>query len=103
MLNLYPDNLQTNIILPLSPERTLTRFEWYVLEPNSPGVAEEFARSFAFSDQVQQEDIGICERVQQGLASRAYDRGRFSVRFEEGVYHFQQLLKQAYRAALHAA
>ena len=44
MLNLYPDNLQTNIILPLGPNRTLTRFEWYVLEPNSPGVAEEFAR-----------------------------------------------------------
>ena len=47
MLNLYPDNLQTNLILPLGPDRTLTRFEWFVLEPNSPGVAEEFARSFA--------------------------------------------------------
>ena len=58
MLNLYPDNLQTNLIVPLSAERTLTRFEWYVLEPNSPGVAEEFARSFAFTDEVQQEDIG---------------------------------------------
>ena len=70
MLNLYPDNLQTNIILPLGPEKTLTRFEWYVLEPDSPGVAEEFARSFAFSDQVQQEDIGICEAV-QGACARA--------------------------------
>jgi len=46
---------------------------------------------------VQTEDAEICERVQQGLGSRAYDRGRFSVRFEEGVYHFQNLLKQAYR------
>jgi hypothetical protein len=31
------------------------------------------------------------------LGSRAYDKGRFSVRFEEGVYHFQ-ILKHAYRA-----
>ena len=95
MLNLYPDNLQTNIVLPLSPERTLTRFEWYVLEPNSPGVAEEFARSFAFSDQVQQEDIAICEAVQKGLRSRSYDRGRYSVLRENGVHHFHQLLTRA--------
>ena len=51
----------------------------------------------AFSDRVQTEDAEICERVQQGLGSRAYDKGRFSVRFEEGVYHFQNLLKNAYR------
>jgi len=95
MLNLYPDNLQTNIIIPLGPERTLTRFEWYVLEPNSPGVAEEFARSFAFSDQVQQEDIGICEAVQKGLRSRTFDHGRYSVLRENGVHHFHGLLTKA--------
>ncbi len=81
--------------MPLSPERTLTRFEWYVLEPNSPGVAEEFARSFAFSDQVQQEDIAICEAVQKGLRSRSYDRGRYSVLRENGVHHFHKLLTKA--------
>ncbi len=95
MLNLYPDNLQTNIILPLGPERTLTRFEWYVLEPNSPGVAEEFARSFAFSDQVQQEDIAICEAVHRGMRSRTYHRGRYSVLRENGVHHFHELLTRA--------
>lgn len=92
MLNRYPDNLQTNVILPLGPERTLTRFEWYVLDPNSPGVAEEFARSFAFSDQVQQEDIAICEAVQRGLRSRTYQAGRYSVSRENGVHHFHGLL-----------
>ena len=55
-----------------------------------------------YSDKVQQEDIEICERVQEGLSSRAYDRGRFSVTFESGVHHFQQLLKGAYRAWLSA-
>ena len=85
------------IILPLGPDRTVTRFEWYVLEPNSPGVAEEFARSFAFSDQVQQEDIGICEAVQKGLRSRTYDHGRYSVLRENGVHHFHGLLTKALR------
>jgi len=95
MLNLYPDNLQTNLILPLGPDRTLTRFEWYVLEPHSPGVAEEFARSFAFSDEVQREDIGICEAVQQGLRSRTYRQGRYSVLRENGLHHFHGLMARA--------
>jgi len=92
MLNLYPDNLQVNVILPLSAERTITRFEWFVLDPESPGVAEEFAKSFAFSDQVQKEDIAICEAVQKNLRSRTYDQGRYSVLRENGVHHFHGLL-----------
>lgn len=31
--------------------------------------------------------------VQLGLASRGYDRGRFSVEAEAGVHHFPSLLK----------
>ena len=29
MFNFYPDNMSTNVILPLSHDRTLTVFEWY--------------------------------------------------------------------------
>jgi choline monooxygenase len=46
---------------------------------------------------VQWEDITICEHVQHGLGSSAYDRGRFSVECEQGVYHFQALLKESYQ------
>lgn len=59
-------------------------------------------RDVAFSDRVQEEDITICEHVQRGLQSKAYDRGRFSVEMEAGVYHFQRLLKRAYRRAADA-
>ena len=92
MLNFYPDNLQTNAVIPLSPERTLTRFEWYALDPDRPGAAGEFERAFAFADRVQREDIAICEAVQKGLRSRTYDRGRYSVLRENGVHHFHGLL-----------
>jgi choline monooxygenase len=92
MLNLYPDNLSINIVVPLAPDRTLTVFEWYFHEPERPGAREAIARSVAFSDQIQQEDIKICEAVQARLGSRAYDRGRFSVRRENGVHHFQGLV-----------
>ena len=92
MLNIYPDNLQINIILPLDHARTLTIFEWYVLDADRPEVADEFHKSFKFSDVIQQEDIEICEAVQRGLRSRAYDVGRFSVSRENGVHHFHGLL-----------
>jgi len=92
MLNLYPDNLQTNAVIPLSPERTLTRFDWYALDPERPGAAEEFERAFAFADRIQREDVAICEAVQKGLRSRTYDRGRYSVLRENGVHHFHGLL-----------
>jgi len=57
-------------------------------------------RDVAFSDRAQEEDITTCEHVQRGLQSRAHHRGRFSVEMGQGVYHFQRLLKRAYRAVL---
>ena len=94
MLNLYPDNLQTNVILPLGHDRTLTRFEWFVSDEHRPGLEEEFARSLEWSDEVQQEDIAICESVQRGLRSRSYQSGRYSVQRENGVHHFHGLLSR---------
>lgn len=89
MLNVYPDNLSSNIILPLGPERTLTIFEWFAY---SGDVAQE---TIDFSDEIQQEDIRICESVQRGLRSRHYNQGRFSVKRENGVHHFHGLLYEA--------
>jgi len=92
MLNFYPDNLQINIILPLGHDCTLTIFEWYFEQPGTGGGWESMQNSIAFSDQVQQEDIEICETVQKGLQSRSYDVGRFSVQRENGVHHFHSLV-----------
>ena len=72
MLNVYPDNFSTNLIVPLGAERTLTIFEWFFREPERPDVAEKVEETVAFSDEIQIEDIGICEAVQRGLRSRTY-------------------------------
>jgi choline monooxygenase len=48
----------------------------------------------AFSDEIQQEDIRICQNVQKGLQSRTYDTGRLSVKRENGVHHFHLLLNE---------
>ena len=49
-----------------------------------------------FSDEVQNEDIAICEAVQKGLGSGFYAPGRLCPRRESGVWHFQNLLRAAY-------
>ena len=52
-----------------------------------------------YGDEVQVEDIKICEAVQRGLRSRPYTRGRYSVRRENGVHHFHGLLAEFMRGA----
>ncbi|MBL8177750.1 MAG: Rieske 2Fe-2S domain-containing protein [Bryobacterales bacterium] len=96
MLNVYPDNLSSNIIVPLGHDRTLTIFEWFTY-PGENGPAEVKPETIAFSDEIQQEDIRICESVQRGLRSSFYDKGRFSARRENGVHHFHLLLDEALR------
>jgi choline monooxygenase len=93
MLNIYPDNVSTNLVVPISQEKTLTIFEWFFHETASEKARERIKKAVAFSDEVQQEDIGLCESVQRGLRSATYDRGRYSVRRENGVHHFHMLLR----------
>ena len=94
MLNVYMDNTSINIILPLDHQRTLTIFEWYFEQPGTGAGWGSMQDIIAFSDQIQQEDIELCEWVQKGLQSRSYDRGRFSVLRENGVHHFQSLVHE---------
>jgi choline monooxygenase len=97
MLNVYPDNFSTNVILPLGPERTVTIFEWFFRDPDSPETRRMIEETVAFSDEIQLEDIAICEAVQKGLRSRTYVRGRYSVKRENGVHHFHRLYAAAMR------
>jgi hypothetical protein len=92
MVNLYPGhgNASTNIILPLAPDRTLAIYDLYFEE----GVREE-STTVAFIDQVQREDVIICESVQRGLGSGFYDQGRLMTRCEQGIQHFERLVFEA--------
>ncbi len=94
MINLYPDNLQANMILPQGHDRTLTIFEWFFIEPGTGEGWESMQQSIAFSDQIQREDMELCEMVQRGLQSLTYDRGRLSVKRENGVHHFHSLVHE---------
>jgi choline monooxygenase len=99
MLNIMPGRLQTNLVQPIASNKCRVVFDYYYEDITSSDSLELIAKDLAFSDSVQEEDIEICELVQRGVSSRSYDRGRFSVKRENAVYHFQCLLKQAFRDA----
>ena len=81
MLNLYAGVMDTNLVLPLGVDRCRVVFDFYF----AAGTDDDFVReSVAVADQVQEEDVGICEEVQRGLNSRSYTTGRFSVKRENG-------------------
>jgi len=92
MLNCYPDNVSLNVILPVEPERTLGIFEWYL--PERDLGSEAARKSVQFSDEIQMEDVAICEIVQRNLHSRSYDRGRYSVKQEKGVHAFHSMYRE---------
>jgi choline monooxygenase len=94
MLNILPGRLQTNTVVPLGVDRCRVMFDSYY----APG-ADDAKRDadLDFSDEVQHEDLGICEDVQRGFASGSYVPGRLNPLRETGVHHFHELLRAAYR------
>lgn len=96
MLNILPGRLQTNTVVPLGVDRCRVVFDSYYADAGD--VAKRDA-DLAFSDEVQHEDIGICEDVQRGMASGSYVPGRLNPLRETGVHHFHELLRAAYRNA----
>jgi choline monooxygenase len=93
MLNAYEGVMDTNLVLPLGPDRCRVLFDFYFPRADTSDEARaKQEKSIQVADQIQDEDVGICEDVQLGLGSRSFDAGRYSVRREIGVYHFHRLL-----------
>jgi choline monooxygenase len=97
MLNLLPGRLQSNRVVPLGVDRCRVEFDYFYNDAQRANAAADHA----FADQVQSEDIAICEQVQRGLASGSYRAGRLNPGRENALHHFHELLRIAYqRAAL---
>jgi choline monooxygenase len=91
MLNRYGPILDSNLVVPTGPTSCEVVFDyWY---DGDPASARPFLdQSIENSDITQREDVWISEQVQRGLASRAYDRGRYAPEVEKAMHHFHRLL-----------
>jgi choline monooxygenase len=98
MINLYQGVMDTNLVLPLGPDRCRVYFDFYFADTEGAEARQFIEMSMAVAHQVQLEDMEVCEQVQRGLRSRSYETGRFSVKRESGGYQFHRLLAQRLQA-----
>jgi phenylpropionate dioxygenase-like ring-hydroxylating dioxygenase large terminal subunit len=93
-INFYPGpgNVSVNLFLPVAADRTLALFEYYLVDAVSDAEADEFV---AFVDQVQREDTELCESAQRGLRSGRLAQGLLVPGREDGLVHFQRLVREA--------
>jgi choline monooxygenase len=96
MINIYDGVMDTNIVIPRGVDRTEVIFDYYFADVSDQAREKNLA-SIAVSEQIQAEDAAICESVQRGLNSSAYNTGRLSVRREAGEHLFHRLLHKDLR------
>jgi choline monooxygenase len=85
--------MDTNLVIPRGPNRTEIIFDFFFTDV-SEKAHDRNAASVEISEEIQTEDVSICESVQRGLASRSYTAGRLSVRREAGEHLFHRLLHE---------
>ncbi|CAN5605107.1 aromatic ring-hydroxylating dioxygenase subunit alpha [soil metagenome] len=99
MINVYDGVMDTNLVIPLSVDKTEVIFDFYFPDV-SESARERNRASIEVGQRIQDEDVSICRSVQRGLNSRAYNAGRLSVRREAGEHLFHRLLHADLRAGL---
>ena len=89
MFNFYPWGLSINIIRPLSIQQCKVSFLTYIWK-------EDKFNKGAGSDlnTVEMEDEEVVQAVQQGIRSRFYKHGRYSVTREQGTHHFHRIISE---------
>ena len=95
MFNVYPWGLSVNVVQPLSPTRTRVLFRSFVADESLLGQGAGGAL-----DPVEMEDEAVVLRVQRGIRSRLYSKGRYSPQHERGTHHFHRLVATCLGACL---
>ncbi len=92
-VDIYPDQLDTWQLQPLGLRRTRT-ISW-VFAPEGGSLRAEAARkaNWKINEKVMDEDVELCDGVQEGLESLTYQRGVLN-RNEAAVLHFHNMLRE---------
>jgi len=92
MFNFYPWGLSVNIVEPVTISKSNIHFLTYMWKPE---LHDKGAGSGLH--QVEMEDEQVVQAVQQGIRSRFYEHGRYSVTRETGTHHFHRLISAAFQ------
>lgn len=92
MLNILPNRLQLNQVIPKTVDSCEVVFHYLYGKEIAESVPEYILRDLKFSDEVQHEDISICEHLQRSMKTGAYTEGRYCPAFEGALHHFHDFV-----------
>ena len=90
LINRYGSLMDINVVVPVDERNCIVHMDYYFCPKTSTKLDEEKSR--VDSHRVQEEDIYLCEQVQLGLESQAYDSGRYVPTVEHGMHSFHTML-----------
>ncbi|CAF3862157.1 unnamed protein product [Rotaria sp. Silwood2] len=90
MINRYGPYMDTNLVVPIDERNCIVHMDYYYCPQSTTKTAENDSQKD--SNVVQQEDISLCENVQLGLESQAYDSGRYVPTVEHAMHDFHKTL-----------
>jgi len=96
MVNIYEDAMDTNIVLPLGPNKCKIIFDFFFTDGKKKSDKNKYITG---AKQVQLEDKRVCERVMHGLKSRYYEPGPYA-KPEIGKFHFRKILAETFSREL---
>lgn len=84
-LNIYPDGMNVERIVPDGPHRTMVVYDYFAFDPTPERITDMLDLSNVTLD----EDQAICEAVQRNLDAGLYRAGNLSPRHETALGWFQ--------------
>ena len=93
MINRYGGMMDTNLVVPTAPDQCEVHYSYFA-NSDIAGNTKLLEDSLSASHQVQLEDTHICESVQRGMQSIAYDSGFYAPQLEGGAHLFHCWLQK---------
>ncbi len=93
-IDIYPDQIDTWQLFPDGLRHTITESRVYLTGGGSVRDRMVRAINWRFNSKVMDEDVELCDMVQQGLESRTYERGVLNSN-EAAVLNLHNLLREA--------
>jgi phenylpropionate dioxygenase-like ring-hydroxylating dioxygenase large terminal subunit len=91
-IDLYPEMLDVFQLNPLGLDRTEVTTSYYGLKDQGEDIEALRRLNLVINQQVNAEDLTLCRRVQQGLATPGYQPGPLSTD-ESSVHHFHDMIR----------
>ena len=86
---LFPNYVFSVIIEPIGPKKSIEHSILLIEDEENKNIVNNL---WNFYDKVNQEDINICQKVQQGLNCEIYEGGRMVPEYEATIHRFHKMI-----------